>query len=205
MRFTLTIIAGLFLLPLAAGPARADKAGEAIDKAKSYYDDKRYARAARELQYAISLVSKKLRAALIETLPPAPSGWRARPVKAAPQASVIVIAGHTLTRRYNQDGGRGRITAQLIVDNPLLSAMAALFNNPALAAAQNYERTRIDGIDEDLFIKYDADRKEGEIVLLIAARVFIKLRGRNIDGTDVLKTMMAKWNVKRLKKIAEVR
>ena len=113
-------------------------------------------------------------------------------------------AGISAQRSYNQDGGRARASAQIIVDNPMLQAMAAMFANPTMAANSGYERLSIDGLNQPAFIKYDEDRKRGEVVILLAGRVYLKVSASRIESDDVLKDLANGWNIKKIKEVAEI-
>lgn len=188
------------LLSLSVTPAFADKATDAIDKAKALYEQGNIGKAYSELQIATTFVGRKLRVLLEKTFPATPAGWKTRPTRSNNQAGLFMMSqGFTMTRRYRQDGGRGQVTAQLIVDNPMITTMAGLFSNPAMATRMNYDRQQIDGVGE-AWVKFQDQRKRGEVVLVLAGRIFIKITGRNIENADVLVKLISTWDIASLKK-----
>lgn len=187
------------LVCLTTTPAFADKATDAMDKAKALYEQGDLGKTYTELQIATSLVGRKLTALFARTFPAAPDGWKTRKTRSSNRAGVMMAQGFVMNRRYTQDGGRGRVNAQLIIDNPMITAMAGMFSNPAMAARMNYDRVQIEGGGE-AWVKYEEDRKRGEVVLVLAGRVFIKLSGRNIESQDILSKLISTWDFAVLKK-----
>lgn len=189
------------ILTLSAPAAFADKVTDAIDKSKSLYTDGNIGKAYNELQVAVSLMGRRLTAAYMKTFPKAPDGWKARRASRNNQSALLAGQGFILNRRYSQDGGRGRITAQLIVDNPMITAMTGVFSNPAMAARMQYDRVTIDGVGE-AWVKFEEERKRGEAVLVMQGRIFIKITARNVEERDILVTMIKGWDVAGVKTAA---
>lgn len=191
------------LLCLTVSPAVADKASDAIDRAKNAYAQGDVGKAYIDLQIALTRVGRKLMAVYEKTFPAAPSGWKARNTRSRNRSNVPV-QGFVLNRRYHELDGKGRITAQLIVDSPMLNAMAGMFSNPAMAMRMNYEHTDVEGAGQPVWVKFDEDRNRGEAVLVIAGRIFIKLTGRNLEDADILTRMISAWDLTTLKKTVGV-
>jgi len=187
-----------------AGAARADKVTDAIGRASKAYGDGKLSSTTRELQFAIGRIGRRLAKAYGEAMPPAPDGWKARRARTQRGAIGVMGMGISVRRRYQPDGrGRGRASAQLIIDNPMIQAMGAMFANPAMAQSSGYERLEVTGLAQPGFIKYDEDRKRGDAIILIAGRIFLKVEASNVENMDVLRALAAGWNVKRIKEIAE--
>ncbi len=205
MRPPLKALAAALLITFSA-PAFADKVTDAIASGQKYYDDQRLSKAVRELRYAIAQISRRLSEAYEATMPPAPSGWKTRKARRRGGAGGgFFSAGTIITRHYRQEDGRGRITAQLIVDNPMMQAFAAMFANPQIAAASGFDRVTVRGARADALLKFDPDTKRGEAILLLAGRIFIKLDGRRIESDGVIRDLLQSWNYEELKKVAEIR
>lgn len=205
MRLPLRALAAVLLITFSA-PAFADKVTEAIDAGQKYYEDQRLSKAIRELRYAIAKISRRLSDAYEATMPPAPSGWMIRKARRRGGAGGgFFAAGTIITRNYRQEDGRGRITAQLIVDNPMMQAFAMMFANPQMAAASGFERIRVRGVRTDALMKYNDETKRGEAILLLAGRIFIKLGGQRIESDAILRDLLQGWNYEELKKVAEIR
>lgn len=189
---------------MAGGTAQADKVTDSIDRASKAYSDGKLSSTSRELQFAIGRVSRRLAKAYQEAMPPAPDGWKARRARRQNQGVGVMGMGISVNRRYRPDGGSGRASAQIIIDNPMIQAMAAMFANPALAQNSGFERLEVKGLAQPGYIKFDEDRKRGEAIILIAGRIFLKVQASRIENEDVLRNLAAGWNIKRIKEIAEI-
>ncbi|MDH3232267.1 MAG: hypothetical protein OEQ29_01980 [Alphaproteobacteria bacterium] len=188
-----------------AGAARADKVTDAIERASKAYGDGKLSSTSRELQFAIGRISRRLAKVYGEAMPPAPDGWKARRARTRQQGIGMMGLGISVQRRYRPDGGgRGRASAQLVVDNPMMQAMGAMFANPAMAQSSGYERLEVKGQAQPGFIKFDEDRKRGDAIILIGGRVFLKVEAMGVENEDVLRALVAGWNIKRIKEIAEI-
>lgn len=190
---------------MAAGAAQADKVTDAIDRASKAYSEGKLSSTSRELQFAIGRVGRRLARAYEKAMPPAPDGWRSRKARRRSRTVGMMGLGITVNKRYRSEEGRARATAQLVVDNPMIQAMGAMFANPAMAQSSGYERMEVKGLSQHGYIKFDEDRKRGEAIILIAGRVFLKIRARRIEDEDVLHTLVAGWDIERIKEIAEIR
>ncbi|MEJ2122032.1 MAG: hypothetical protein P8Z76_15270 [Alphaproteobacteria bacterium] len=188
---------------MVGGTAQADKVTDAIDRASKAYSDGKLSSTSRELQFAIGRVSRRLAKAYQEAMPPAPDGWKARRARRRNQGIGVMGMGISVNKRY-RSGSRGRASAQIIIDNPMIQAMGAMFANPALAQNSGFERLEVKGLAQPGYIKFDEDRKRGEAIILIAGRIFLKVEASRIEDEDVLRNLAAGWNIKRIKEIAEV-
>lgn len=205
MRPPLKALAAALLITFSA-PAFADKVTDAIRSGQKHYEDQRLSKSIRELRYAIAQITRRLSEAYEATMPPAPSGWKTQKARRQGAAGgAFFSAGTILTRHYRQEEGRGRVTVQLIVDNPMMQAFAAMFANPQIAAASGFERVRVRNVRADALLKYDPDTKRGEAILLLAGRIFIKLDGRRIENDGIIRDLLQGWNYEELKKVADIR
>lgn len=198
-------IAAAFSFTFAATPASADKVTDAIGKAAAAYKAGKMSTASTELQYALTKIGERLAKAYIATFPAAPDGWRAGRVRSSSGNAMIRVAGQVISRRYTQQGGRGRLTAQLIVDSPTMQAFMTLFANPNYARSAGYDPVKIDGITETAMLKYNENRKQGDLILIMAGRVVIKVTGRRIDNGDVLGSLVKRWNIAQVRKVAGIK
>lgn len=205
MRLPLRALAAALLI-VCANPAFADKVTDAIRSGQKNYEDKHLSKAVRELRYAISQITRQLATAYEATMPPAPSGWITRKARRQGSAGgIFLAAGTTISRNYRQTDGRGRLSVQLIVDNPMMQAFAAMFANPQIAANAGFERVKLRDVREEALVKFNPDTKRGEAILLLAGRVFIKISGRRIESDGILRDLLEGWNYEELKKVAEIK
>lgn len=198
--------AALVALMAFTAPAQADKVTDAMDRAAKAYRDGKLSSASRELQFAVGGLGQRLAKAYQDAMPPAPSGWKARRANTRNQGIGVMGMGMgiTVSQRYRADGGQGRASAQLVMDNPMIQAMGAMFANPAMAQSSGFERLEVKGLDQPGFIKFDEDRKRGDAIILIAGRIFLKVDASGIDNVDVLRKLASGWDIKRIKEIAEI-
>lgn len=199
---TKSMILVALAMTLAAPAAHAEKVLDSMRKAETAYKDGRLSTASRELQYALGALGKALADAYTGTVPDAPDGWTAQNPRGRAQAIGAMGYGVTVERRYREDGGRGTATAQLIVDNPMIQAMGAMFANPALAQNAGYDRLQVQG--QEAMIRFQEDRNRGEVVMLFAGRVFLKVEARNIDSEDVLEALAQGWDIAKIREVAEL-
>ncbi len=193
------LTAGLLLTP---NMAAADKISDAIKTAAEAYKDGKLGKAAQELQYAVTKIGERLSKAYRATFPPTPDGWRARKIRSSSGGGIVRMNGQILNRRYNQKDGRGRMTAQLIVDSPAMQAYATLFANPAYARQAGFDREKIDGVPETAMVKFNEDRKRGEAVLLMAGRILIRISASGIENASAIVKLLKSWKIAEVRKIA---
>lgn len=201
--FSLAAVAIAYLFANAPA-ARADEISETIEAAQEFYKAGELADAVRELQYAVGQISNQLGQAYLKTLPEAPDGWTADEAEAVAGGGLGFGGGQMLGRKYQESGGKGRMEAQLIVDSPMMQAMSMMVANPAMASQMGYERVRLPGRREDAMLKWEANKASGEIVMVIAGRIMIRIEGKKLAAPDILKTMIKSWDIKALKSIAGI-
>lgn len=183
-----------------AAPARADTVTDRIDKGRAFYEKGQLSRAARELQWAIGRINKRIADGIGKTFPKAPDGWTMRRVRTGKQSGVAMLQGMVIQRRYRETGGRGRVNAQLIVDNPMIAMMTMMFSNPNIAQNAGYERIEVEGLPQGALIRYQEGRKRGDLVAMLAGRAFLKLDARNVASDEILRDMIKRWEITALKK-----
>lgn len=191
-------IVTLALCGLAAGPVLADEVEDQVGLALEYYQEGDLDGAITELQFAINEIRQRLSALYGETFPPAPAGWQAGEI-AQEEGAAFMGGGSMVTRTYAQDGGSASIEAQLMIDNPMIQGMAAMFANPAMLAAQpNMERVRI-GRDNAVL---NTEPGNEELTFMLGGRGMIQLSGNNLESTDLLVEMLKSWDLDALKDVA---
>jgi hypothetical protein len=197
--------ASMMAMAILPGHAFADKVDDAIVKAAQAHKKGDLATAMQELQYAVTKINEKLSRAYKMTFPPPPEGWRAGRVRSSTGIAMIRVQGQIMNRRYTQQGGRGRMNAQLIVDSPTMQAYLTLFSNPAYARQAGYDRVKLEGVPEPAMMKFDEDRKRGDIILVTAGRILIKVTGRRLESGDVLIALTKAWKIAQVRKIAGIK
>ena len=190
----------LVLVPLAV-PAAADDIREQLDLAIELYEEGDLAGAVTELQFAIGEIQARMGDAYALTFPPAPAGWTAEP--ASQESAAAFMGGGTMVNRsYREDGGSGTMEAQLIIDNPMIQGMSALFSNPAMLAANpNMERVRLGR--ENAILEFDEAAGRGEVTFMAGGgRAMLKVEGNGLASGDQLVDLLKAWDMDGLRAAA---
>lgn len=186
-----------------AGVVKPDDVIEQIEAGKAYYRNGDFARALTELGFAQNALRIRFSNAFMATLPPPPPLWSAE--KPALENGVALLGGGVMvTQRYLERKGEGKITAELMVDSPLVQAFSAVFTNPIMISSDpDLERVRLDGMTA--LLKWNADRRAGDISLSLDGRVLIKLIGDSLKDKTVLLDLMRAWDLEAVRDVASLR
>lgn len=197
------LVASLGLVS-AQAQAQADGVVEQIELGLELYQEQEYGAAITELEFAISDIRKLVSERIAETFPEAPEGWSAGTVESAGGGGAAAMfggGGSMLEREYRQEQGGGRLTAKLMIDNPMIQAMSAMFNNPAMIAAQpNMERIRI-GRDSAL-LKWQPERGNAEVSFLMDGRILMQVNGQGLDSQAPAVELLEAWDLEAVREQA---
>ncbi len=194
-------VAVLSLLVATTPPVQADEIREQLDLAIELYEEGDLAGSITELQYAIGEIQGRLGSAYAETFPPAPAGWTAE--EPSQEASAAFFGGGTMvSRAYREDNGSGSMNAQLMIDNPMIQGMAALFSNPAIISANpNMKRVRLGR--ENAILDFDQAAGRGEVTFMTGGgRAMLKVEGSGLASGDILVETLEAWDRKGLEDVA---
>ncbi|WP_300271912.1 hypothetical protein [Halomonas sp.] len=201
------MMSGVFVASLgisAAAMGQSDEVTEQIELGLELYQEQEYGAAITELEFAISDIRELMAGRIGETFPEPPEGWSAAEVASSGGGGAAAMfggGGSMLEREYQQEGGEGRLTAKLMIDNPMIQAMSAMFNNPALIAAQpNMERIRI-GRDSAL-LKWDPERGNAEVSFLMDGRILVQVDGQRLESSDPAVALLKAWDLDALREQA---
>jgi hypothetical protein len=188
----------------ASAAALADPVEEQIQQGLELYKSGELGAAITELEFAITDIRKAMSGQIGDTFPPAPEGWTAGPAESSAEAAGAAamfggVMGTMIERSYSQNDGAGTLTAKLMVDNPMVQGLAAMFSNPMLMAAQpNTERLRIGR--ETGMLKWDAENASAEASLLLDGRILMQVEGENLDSPDLAAEMLKAWDMDAVRK-----
>ncbi|ONG54413.1 hypothetical protein BKE38_10490 [Pseudoroseomonas deserti] len=189
------------MLLLAALPARADDATDAIDRARQLYVAGDMKGASNELVYALREVDMRRRAGFQAFFPAAPEGWTLEPAEAdsagAALAAQMMGGGVIVERRYARTAGEveAHITAQIMADSPMVQGLAAMVTNPMMMQPGD-RRVRING--ETALLRFDAEQKSGEITL-VSGNSVIKLEGEGLTDANFLTELVKRFDLSRIR------
>ena len=198
MRKAILVMAAVGLA--SASPTMADEVIEQIEAGRAYYTDGDFARALTEFEFALNALRTRFSNNLMATLPEPPALWSAEK-PALETGAALLGTGVMVTRRYQEEKGEGRIIAELMVDSPMVQAFAAVFSNPIMIAGDpGLERVRLG--DETALLKWDTERRSGDLSLSIGGRVLAKLIARNLDDKTLLVDLMKAWDLDAVEDVA---
>jgi len=192
--------AGAALSLVISGYALADPVVEQIEQGLELYQTGELGAAITELEFAINDIRKAMSGQLGDTFPSPPEGWTAGEAASSSEAAGAAAMfggamGTLLERSYTQEDGNAKMTATLMLDNPMVQGMAALFNNPMLMAAQpNTERLRIGR--ETGMLRWEPDARTAEASLLLDGRIMMQVKGEDLDSPDVVAELLKSWDIK---------
>ncbi len=188
---------------VSSAPSAADEIVEQIDAGKAYYAAGNLSRALNELEFALNELRTKFSNQFMATLPEPPALWSAED-PALESGAALFGAGLMVTRRYLEEKGNGRITAELMVDSPMVQAFSAVFSSPIMIANDpGLERIRLGGMSAVL--KWDADQGAGDLSLSLGGRVLAKLTAQDLDDKTVLIDLMKAWDLDEVRDVAGLR
>lgn len=160
----------LLCLSLTAAPAAADEITDALDAARSAYEEGDIQYAIEELDFAKQRLAAMKTKALEQFLPPAPDGWTRTSESDIGSAMSMMGGGSGAEADYTPEGGGDGYTITLMADSPMVSAMAAMISNAGLMGAQ------IERVGRQKFIVQD-----GEMTGLVDNRILIKASGADVE------------------------
>lgn len=175
--------------------AAADEVVEQIELGLELYQEEDYGGALTELEFAINDIRKLLSERIAETFPEPPEGWSGGEAESTGGGAAAMMGGGTmLERQYREDDGGGQLKASMMIDNPMVQGMAAMFNNPALLAAQpNTERVRLGR--ESAIVKWEPNRSRADVTMLLDGRILIQVEGQNLESQDVAVELLRNWDI----------
>lgn len=159
------VLAVLVLAP--PGPALADDIEDSLEAALAAYRDGDFALAKEEVDYAGQLLSERKAAGLADFLPQALSGWQREEADSQAMNAGMMGGGMAAVAQYLKDDSR--IEISLIADSPMIGAMAALFNNPAMVGSMGKLRR----INRQKVI----ETEDGELQAVIDNRILVSISG----------------------------
>ena len=176
MKKIFALLTAVFVL--LSGVAYGDEVTEAINEALKSYKDGKFSDAMTSLTYASQLIGQKKGSDLQAFLPQPLGGWQANEATSQSMGAAMFGGGVSAERRYTKDSGS--VTVQIVTDSPMLQGMMMMLANPAMAGADGGKMEKIAG--EKAIVKYNAQDKNGKIILVIANRFLINVEGDGVPG-----------------------
>lgn len=178
-----TSIVLVFSIFLAGATAQADEILDAINEAKEAYNEQAYTEAAESLDYAKQLILQKTSEGLMKFLPEPKDGWEGKEAKAQNLGMLGGASGIEKEYVKTGKGSRGRVTLTIMGESPMFTGMMAMFN-PAIAGSDGGKLQKIKR--NKAVVKYSKDRRNGEIMINVAKKYIVMIKGSNIDEEDLM-------------------
>lgn len=191
------IVSAAVIMMLLAQPAAAESVGDAITAAKQAYGRGELLKTAGALQSALEGVQQELSAAFLPLMPPAPAGWQAF----EPQPGGMGMAGGGLVVMKGYEKGEASLNAAIILDHEAVAGIAEMLADPAAIGAQpGMKRIAFD--DGPALMRWDAEDRTGEIMLVLGDSLLLQIVGDALDRPEVLVEVMKTWQVAAVRKQA---
>lgn len=204
-RFAPILAATLVAAPMVC--ALADDIDEQVQRGLKAYAEKNYRGAIHELQFAISQIQEKLNAQYVTLLPEPLAGWQADNAEAQTTPAALFGGGTTISRRYHKAGGNQarveqtgvdqQVNIEILADSPMMQALSMFIMNPAMMTSEPgtrpYHYQQYKGI-----IKHEKDKKGGEINLIVANRILVKVTGENLPDDKPLEDYLKAIDFKKM-------
>jgi hypothetical protein len=181
---------------LACAPARADEIAEGLDRARQLYEQGDLSGAITETGFAMTALHRRRSGLYAGLFPPAPSGWvlqhSADDGTGGALAAQMLGGGVMVERDYTTREGGGAIKATVIVDSPMIQALAAMASNPALMGS-GARRIRIG--NDNAILQQENDSAD---MTLVRGSVAVKLEGSGLKDAAVLTQIMKGFDLAKL-------
>ncbi len=199
MRKAVVVLLVVILAFMWAQGALADEISDTIEEAKELYLEGKYSEASSELQFAVNQIQNLQAEQLKKLLPDALAGWEAEEGTASIGAMGFFGGGLTVSRTYRKEDTGESIEIQILTDSPLLQSMLMFLTNPMMSAGQ--PDTKLVRIRKEKAIeKFSAQRKDGELSVVLEGKTLITVKGRRITDKDILYEYMEMVDFEAVKK-----
>ncbi len=174
----------------------ADDVSDTLTEAIKSYESGAYSDAVEDINYALQLIQQKKSESLTSYLPEPLTGWSAKKAQSQSAGSGMFGGGIGANRTYTKNSAKIKI--EILTDSPVLQSMMGLFSNPIFATSDGGKLERIGR--QKAIVKYNEDRKRGEITIVVDKRFLVKLTGTKVSQ-DTLKAYAKAIDFKKLKKL----
>jgi len=165
-----------------SGAVWADEVTDSIEEGIGYYKEGDFVEAANSLDYASQLIRQK-RSGNLEVFFPDPlSGWIAEDIQS--QSAGTGFLGGMISAKRTYRKNQSSITAEIIVDSPVIQSMIMVLSNPAFASADGGKLTKIK--KQKAILKYQPSGKNGEINIVVAEKYLVNIEGQNVSKDDLV-------------------
>jgi len=183
----LTVCATMFLL---SGVAGADETVDIIKRGIKLYEEGKLSQSMEELNFALAQMRQKKADSLTAAFPEAPSGWTAQKAVAESAGAGLLGGGISASRKYKQDGGKGRASVEVMTDSPLIQSLGMMLSNPMfLQGGSNGKLVRING--QKAVLEEQADDR-AEVQMLVDNKILVKTEASRAENASQIAQELAK-------------
>ena len=160
---------------IAISVAEAGEATEVIEEALEAYNKQDLGGATDALNEALAIVMQEKATRMETKCPKALDGWEKE--KTVSNSSGAAFGAGTVTECIYRNDNK-EVTISFTVDSPMVQTMMMMFNNPMFATADGgkVKRIKADGKKHKTIIKYNEQRKSGEITSLFET-ILVSVKG----------------------------
>jgi len=194
MRKAVVVLLVVILGFMWAQAVLADEVSDTIERAKELYLEGKYSGASSELQFAVNQIQNLQAEQLKELMPDPLPEWTAEEASASVGAMGFFCGGVSVSRTYRKEDTRESIEIQILTESPFVQSMMTFLANPGADS----KPVRIKG--EKALEKFSAQRKDGELSVVLEGKALITVKGRRITDKEILRKYIEMVDFEALKK-----
>lgn len=162
------------------GMVVADEITEILGETTEAYKNGDYAQVKDDLTYVLELLKQKKGESLKNMLPEALEGWTSENAKSESAGGGMLGGGTSVSRVYKK--GNSKITINVVTDSPVMQSIGMMISNPIFSSGGKLKRIN----REKSMIKYDENRKSGEVTLVVDKRFMVSVKGKNVTEEELV-------------------
>lgn len=194
----LCLCAALMALP---GTALADDIGDMIKRGLKLYEEGKLSQSMEELNFALAQMRQKKAESLTAIFPEAPSGWKAEKAVTESAGAGLMGGGISASRKYREDGDKGKAKLEIMTDSPLIQSMAMMLSNPMfLQGGKNGKLVRIKG--QKGILKDNG--KRAELQMLIDNTILLRAEANKTEkAADIVQELTKNLDMDKLRELTK--
>jgi hypothetical protein len=157
-----------------------DDISETMQEAMVSYKKGDYVKTQEDLVYVMELLKQKKGDSIKTLLPDALSGWTAEEAKSETAGSGMFGGGSTISRTYKKL--KSKVVISIVTDSPLLQGLGSIMGNPMFSSGGKLKRIN----REKATIKYNSQKKSGEIIFMLDKRFLITIKGTKVNEDELV-------------------
>jgi ethanolamine utilization protein EutA (predicted chaperonin) len=128
----------------------------------------------------MELLKQKKGDSIKTLLPDALDGWSAEEAKSETAGSGMFGGGSTISRTYKKF--KAKVVISIVTDSPLLQGLGSIMGNPMFSSGGKLKRIN----REKATIKYNSQKKSGEVTLMLDKRFLITVKGTKVSEEELV-------------------